>query len=215
MELQELELQEAQLHYQLSKMENKLPITREEAIKLLESMPQTQQDMNHYFESEAIMKALAEKLRENVEYWGMLGLLHDVDWALTKDNVKEHCIKAVEILKEKGFDDEFIRIVQSHGYGYEEIPDLKDKKRKEKVEHALASAETITGLIYAYALMRDKKISDMEVKGLKKKFKDKSFAANCNREIIKEIEKVGLGLDEFFSLSIEAMKKIKEKIGLI
>jgi len=195
-------------------MEN-MPIRREEAISLLKSMSQTEQDMRHYLESEAIMKALAERLGEDIEYWGLLGLLHDVDWALTKDNVKEHCIKAVKILKEKGFSDEFIKTVQSHGYGYEEIPALKDKRREKKVEHALASAETITGLIYAYALMRGKKISDMEVKGLKKKFKDKSFAGNCNREIIKEIEKVGLSLDEFFELSINAMKKIKEEIGLI
>ncbi len=195
-------------------MEN-MPIRREEAISLLKSMSQTEQDMRHYLESEAIMKALAEKLGEDIEYWGLLGLLHDVDWALTKNNVMEHCIKAVEILKGKGFSDEFIKTVQSHGYNYEEIPALKNKERKEKVEHALASAETVTGLIYAYALMRGKKISDMKVKGLKKKFKDKSFAANCNREVIKEIEKVGLSLDEFFQLSIEAMKKIKEEIGLI
>ena len=82
------------------------------------------------------------------------------------------------------------------------------------MEHALIAAETLTGLIYAYALMKGKKISDMEVKGLKKKFKDKSFAANCNRESIGEIEKTGITLDEFFELSINAMKEIKSQIGL-
>ena len=201
--------------YQLNKMESKLPITREEAIKLLESMPQTQQDWNHYLSSEAIMKEIAKKLGEDEEYFGMLGLLHDVDWALTKTNKEEHCLKAAEILKEKGFDDKFIKTIQSHGYGYEEIPKLKEKKRTEKEEHALACAETISGLIYAYALMRGKKIEDMEVKGLKKKFKDKKFAENCNREIIKECELIGLNLEDFFKISIDAMKKIKDKIGLI
>ena len=191
-----------------------LPITRKQALELLKKYPQTEADMNHYLESEAIMKAVAEKFGEDVEYWSMVGLLHDVDWALTRNNWAEHCIKSVEILKENGFDDEFIEIVQSHGYGVDEIPNLKEKKRTKKIEHALAASETITGIIYAYALMRGKKISDMEVKGLKKKFKDKRFAQNCNRDVIKEIEKTGLSLDEFFELSIEAIKKIKGEIGL-
>jgi len=191
-----------------------LPISRQEAIELLKSMPQQQSDWNHYLESEAIMKVLAEKLGEDVEYWAMLGLLHDVDWALTKENLKEHCIKAAEMLKEKGFDSAFIQIIQSHGYGYSIIPSLEDKKREKKIEHALAASETATGLIYAYALMRGKKISEMEVSGLKKKFKDKRFAENCNREIIKEIELIGMNLEEFFEIAIKAMQSIKEEIGL-
>ncbi len=195
-------------------MRDNLPITRGEAIKLLESMPQTEADWNHYFESEAIMRALAERFGESVDYWGMLGLLHDVDWALTRNNWNEHCTKAISILKEKRFDDRFIEIVLSHGYGYDAIPCLKDKKRTTKIEHALAAAETMTGIVYAYALMRGKKISDMEASGLKKKFKDKRFAENCNREIIKEIEESGISLDEFFEISIDAMKKIKNQLGL-
>lgn len=192
----------------------KLPINREQAIELLKKYPQEESDMNHYLESETIMRALAEKFEEDGEYWGMLGLLHDVDWALTKNEVAEHCIKVEEILKDVGFDEEFIQIIQSHGYGHEVIPKFKDKQRTEKIEYALAASETLTGIIYAYALMRGKKISDMEVKGLKKKFKDRAFAANCDREIIKEIEKTGLTLDEFLELSINAIKKIKDEIGL-
>jgi len=191
-----------------------LPINGEEALQLLKSMPQKESDMNHYIESEAIMRGLAERLGEDVEYWGMIGLLHDVDWALTRDNWQEHCVKAVEVLKEKGFNEEFIKIVQSHAYGIDEIPSLKDKQRKEKIEHALSAAETLTGIIYAYALMRGKNISTMEVKGLKKKFKDKTFAANCDRELVREIEKIDLNLEEFFDISINAIKKIKEEIGL-
>lgn len=191
-----------------------LPITRNEAIDFLKTMNQQTPDMNHYLESEVIMEALAERFGEDVKYWGMIGLLHDVDWTLTKGDMKEHCIKAVEILKQKGFDDKFIQIVQSHGYGYDEIPSLKDKQRTEKIEHALTAAETLTGIIYAYALIRGRKISDMTVEGLKKRFKEKSFAQNCNRELIREIEKTGLTLDEFFELSINAFKKIKEEIGL-
>ncbi len=191
-----------------------LPINRGQALELLKQYEQTESDMNHYLESEAIMRALAEKFGEDTEYWGMLGLLHDVDWALTRNNIKEHLTKAPEILKEAGFDDEFINIIISHGYGHEILPQWIDKKRTEKIQHALAASETLTGIIYAYALMRGKKISDMEVKGLKKKFKDKSFAATCNRNIVKEIEQVGLSLDEFLELSIEAIKEIKDEVGL-
>lgn len=193
----------------------KLPITREEAIEMLKNYDQKESDMNHYLESEAIMRALAEKLGEDVEYWGMLGLLHDLDWALTRDKWEEHCSKVRKLLEEKGVDEEFIQQVQSHAYSYDVIPAFKDKKRENKIEYALAAAETLTGIIYAYALMRGKKISDMDVAGLKKKFKDKRFAANCSREIVMEIEKTGISLDEFFAISIEAMKKIKEEIGLI
>ncbi|MDD4983902.1 MAG: HDIG domain-containing protein [Candidatus ainarchaeum sp.] len=191
-----------------------LPITREEAISWLKSMPQLESDFNHYLESEAIMRALAEKFNDNVEYWGLLGLLHDVDWALTKNNCSEHCIKAVDLLKSKGFDDKFIETVQSHGYGYEVIPALKDKKRSLRIHYCLAAAETLTGIIFAYALMRGRDISTMDASGLKKKFKDKKFAENCNRDIIKEIELAGLPLEEFFVLAIDAMKKIKDQIGL-
>jgi putative nucleotidyltransferase with HDIG domain len=191
-----------------------LPISRDEAIELLRDMDQQESEMNHYLEAEAIMRELAAKFGEDQEYWGMVGLLHDVDWALTRDNWKEHCTKAEKILKEKGFDEDFIRIVQSHGYGWDEIPAFKDKKRSGKIEHSLIAAETMTGIIYAYALLRGKDITGMEVKGLKKKFKDKSFAANCRRELVREIEETGLDLNEFFELSIAALTKIKDDIGL-
>lgn len=191
-----------------------LPITRNEALELLRSMNQQNSDMNHYLETEAIMKALAKRFGEDADYWGMLGLLHDVDWALTKSDWKEHCTKAAEILKQKGFDERFIQIIQSHGYGWDEIPAFKDKRRTEKIEHALIAAETLTGIIYAYALIKGKKISDMDVKGLKKKFKDRSFAENCSRELVREIEKTGLCLDEFFELSIGTLKEIKDEIDL-
>lgn len=196
-------------------MEKKeLPVNREEAVALLESMHPDNADMLHYIETEAVMRLLAEQFGQDPDYWGMIGLLHDVDWTLTKNSPEEHCIKAKEILAEKGFSDEDIQIIQSHGYGCEQIPELKDKQRTQKIEFALAAAETVTGLIYAYALMRGKSISGMEPSKLKKKFKDKSFAAGCNREIIKEIEKTGLTIDEFFAISIRAMQTVKEQIGL-
>jgi predicted hydrolase (HD superfamily) len=194
-----------------------LPMNREAALELVKKYNSHPQDIIHYLESEAVMKELAEHLKlkpEKVEEWAMLGLLHDVDWGITKENVETHLTRMPEILREAGFDNRFIENILSHGYGYTELPDLANKKRTEKVEHALAASETITGLIHAYALMRGGRISDMEAKGLKKKFKDKTFAAKVNRDVIREAEEIGISLDEFFQIAIDGIKKIKNEVGL-
>jgi putative nucleotidyltransferase with HDIG domain len=193
----------------------KLPITREQAIELLKKYNKDTDvsDWNHFLESEAIMKELAIKLGEDSEYFGMLGLLHDVDWGITKNNSQEHLTKAPDILRDAGFDEEFISNIISHGCGFE-CANLQDKKREKKIEYALSASETLTGLIHAYALMRGGKISDMDVNGLKKKFKNKAFAAGCNRDIINECENLGITIDEFLEIGIKGMKNIKEEIGL-
>jgi len=191
-----------------------LQISREEAWKLILKYNSHEQDLNHYLESEAVMRHLAKHLGEDEEYWGMLGLLHDVDWGITKNDVSTHLTKAPEILKSAGFDDKFIETILSHGYGFEELPDLHDKARREKIQYALAASETVTGLVHAYALMRGGRVSDMEASGLKKKFKDKAFAAKIERGIIMESERLGITLDEFFRIAIDGIKSIKDKIGL-
>ncbi len=192
-----------------------LPLTRNQAIELLRKYNShgDKSDWDHFLESEAIMGELAKKLGEDEEKWQMLGLLHDIDWGITKNNTSEHLTKAPQILKEAGFDKTFINNIVSHGCGFE-CANLKDKKRTKKEEFALAASETLAGLINAYVLMRGKKISDMETIGLKKKFKDSRFAAGCNRDIIKECENLGISLDEFLQIGIDAMKKIKNDIGL-
>ena len=190
-----------------------LPIDREEAWKLVKKYNNKEANLNHYLESEAIMKKLAEKLGRDVEAWGMIGLLHDIDWELTENDSTQHLTKAPELLKAVGFADDFINIVLSHGYGFD-CAGFKDKKRTSEIEHALACAETTTGLVYAAARMRPDKIASLELSSLKKKFKDKKFAAGCDREIIKECEKLDLELDDFLQLSIDALKGIADKIGL-
>jgi putative nucleotidyltransferase with HDIG domain len=190
-----------------------LPITREQALELINKYNKDKSDIIHYIESEAIMREVAKNLGEDENYWAMLGLLHDIDWGITKENTKEHLTKAPGILKEAGFDEEFINTIISHGFGFD-CAGLKDKKRSRKIEHALASSETITGLIHAYALMRNSTVSDMETKGLKKKFKDKRFAAAIQREIINESKELGLSLEKFFEISINAIKSIKQDVGL-
>lgn len=169
----------------------------------------------HLLESEVIMRVLAERFGENIEEWGIIGLLHDIDWDLTKDNPKEHLVKAPEILKQAGASDELINTIVSHGYGQSACGASQDKERQTKLEHALAAAETVTGLIVASALVQpDKKLASVAEQSLMKKFKNKSFAANCNRDIIMECEKIGLTLDEFLNLSLKALQAISEKIGL-
>ena len=188
-------------------------MTRNEAWELVKKHNSHGQDLIHYLESEAIMRELAKKLGEDEEYWGMLGLVHDIDWGLTKEEVSTHLTKAPEILKQADFDHKFIDTVISHGYGFD-VAGLKDKKRTEKIQHALAASETLTGLIHTYALMRGKRISDMQAKGVRKKFKDKTFAAKVSRDVIREAENLGLTLEEFFEVGIEGIKKIAHDVGL-
>jgi uncharacterized protein len=189
----------------------KLPITREEAIRLIDQHNKDRSDIIHYLESEVIMGALAKRLGEDEDYWKMLGLLHDVDWGITKGNARDHLTKAPEILKSAGFDEEFIGLVLSHGYGWE-VSDLKEKKRSTKTEFALAAAETVTGLIHAYAILR-KGFDGMEPSSIKKRMKDKRFAAAVNRDIIMESQQLGLSLDEFLEISIKALQSIAKDVG--
>jgi len=188
-----------------------LPISREGALSLLRKYNTDNSDFIHYLESEAIMGALARRLGEDEEYWKMLGLLHDVDWGITKNDTKTHLTKTREILSDAGFDEGFICIILSHGYGFD-CAGLQDKKRAEKIEHALACAETVTGLIHAYGLVR-KGLEGMEVSSLKKRMKDRRFAAGVNREIIMECEKLGLSLEEFLDISIKALQNIAKEVG--
>jgi len=190
-----------------------LPITREQALELVKKYNSDEKDLIHYLESEAVCKALAERLGEDKEYFGMLGLLHDIDWGITKDNVQIHLTKAPEILKEAGFNENFIELLISHGYGFD-CAGLENKKRTKKQEFILACGETVTGLIHAYALMRPEKLEGMKASSLIKKFKDKTFAKGVDREIIMECEKLGLSLEEFFGIAIKAIYNIKDKVGL-
>ena len=196
-----------------SEKNHSLPFKRDTAWELVKEYNKDKPDLNHYLESEAIMLALAKKLGEDEETWGMLGLVHDIDWGITKKNPKDHLTKAPEILRKASFSEDFIKIIVSHGYGYE-CAGLENKKRTTKAEHALACAETVTGLIHAYALIRGS-IDGMKVKGLKKKFKEKSFAAAINREIINECGDLGIELSEFLQLSIDAVAGIADKVDLI
>lgn len=195
-------------------MEN-LGITKEQADKLIDEYIKEPITKLHLLESEAIMRALAKKLGEDEETWGIIGLLHDIDWDMTKNDQTNHCIKCQEILKQAGASDFLIETIQSHGYENEMIPELQNKKRETKIQHCLVAAETLTGLIIASALMQpDKKLVSVQLPSLKKKFKNKGFAARCNRELIRECEKAGIPLDEFLEMGLTALQGISDKLGL-
>jgi len=197
----------------IKSMEN-LGITKEQADKLLDEYVKDSVTKLHMIESEAIMRALAKRFGEDEEAWGIIGLLHDIDWDLTKNNTAEHCIKSQEILKNAGATDFLIKTIISHGYGMEAIPALKDKERSTNLQYCLVAAETLTGLIIASALMQpDKKLSSVQLSSLKKKFKNKGFAARCDRELIRECEKSGIPIDEFLEIGLTALQGISEKLG--
>lgn len=161
------------------------------------------------------MRALAAKFGEDPEAWGIIGFLHDIDWEKTKANPAEHCLLAREILQAAGASEFLITTIQSHGWSNDSIPALKAKQRTTTLQYCLAAAETLTGLVVASALVRpDKKLASVSVKSLKDKFKTKSFAAKCDRNIILECEKAGIPLDEFLEIGLTAIQGISGELGL-
>lgn len=200
----------------------KLGIDYNKAKKLVAEYTEDKINNLHYLETEAIMRGLARHFGEEEEEWAIIGLLHDIDWELTKENTREHCLKCVKILKDAGGTDYLIQKIQSHAYGqgwdqniFYGPEELRDKKREGLLEHCLAAAETVTGLIIASALVQpEKKLASLKLESIKKKFKNKKFAANCNREIIKEIEQTSLSLDEFLEISLKALQDIDDQLGL-
>ena len=186
----------------------KTDITRDEAFELLKKYNKEAFHIRHAITLEKVLMWYADKLgyESESEYWGIVGLLHDIDFELYPD---EHCKKAVDLLKEGGVNESIIRSVCSHGYGI--CSDIKPEHEMEKV---LFAVDELTGLINAAALMRpSKSTKDMELKSLKKKFKSKGFAAGCDRDIIKRgAEMLGMELNDLLKDTLEAMKDCKDEI---
>ena len=153
------------------------------------------------------MRHFAEFYGENVEYWGMVGLLHDLDY---EEHPEEHCQYTPGYLREAGFDEDFIRAVLSHGYGL--CTDVKPEQQMEKV---IYTVDELTGFITAVALMRpSKSLLDLEVKSVKKKFKDKAFAAKVDRDLIRGgAEMMGMELDQVMEHCILALRTINAELG--
>ena len=184
-------------------------ITREEALELLKEYNKDKFHIKHALTVEGVMKYFAEKLGygEEKEFWGIVGLLHDLDFEMYPD---EHCKKVQEIMKEKEIDEKIIHAVASHGYNL--TVDIKPEHEMEKILYA---TDELTGLIGALALMRpSKSVQDMELKSVKKKFKNEKFAAGCSRKVIEDgTQMLGWDLDKLIEETILAMRVDEEKIN--
>ena len=184
-------------------------MTREEAFALLKQYNKDPFHIQHALTVEAVMKWFAKDqgYADEAEHWGLVGLLHDIDFELYPD---QHCIKAPELLAAGGVSEEIIHSVVSHGYGI--TVDVKPEHQMEKI---LFACDELTGLIWAAALMRpSKSTKDMELKSLKKKYKSKGFAAGCSREVIAQgAEMLGWELDELLQKTLAAMQDCEDEIN--
>ncbi len=187
----------------------KSTVTREQAFDLLKTYNKDSFHIRHALTVEGIMRYYAEALgfADEKDYWGIVGLLHDIDFELYPD---EHCKKAPALLAAGGVGEDMIRAICSHGYGI--CCDIEPEHEMEKV---LFAADELTGLIWSAALMRpSKSVMDMEVSSLKKKFKDKKFAAGCSRDVIRDgAARLSWELDRLFEQTILAMRSCEADIA--
>ncbi len=190
-------------------------ISRDEAFELLKKYNKDPFHVQHALTVEAVMKWYAKELgfEEDAEFWGIVGLLHDIDFEQYPD---EHCLKAPELLREAGVGEDIIHAVCSHGYGITigngTTLDVEPTHLMEKV---LFATDELTGLIWSASLIRpSKSTKDMDLKSLKKKYKSKSFAAGCSREVIERgAEQLGWELDELLEKTLEAMKASEDIVA--
>lgn len=184
-------------------------ISREAAFELLKKYNSDPFHIQHALTVEGVMKwyAAQQGLEEDAEYWGIVGLLHDIDFELYPE---EHCLKAPELLREGGVGEDIIHSVCSHGYGI--TVDIRPEHLMEKI---LFASDELTGLIWAAALMRpSRSTKDMELKSLRKKYKNQKFAAGCSREVIEQgAQMLGWELDELLSQTILAMRSCEDEVA--
>lgn len=187
---------------------NVMTPTREEAFTLLKEYNKNEALIRHALAVEAVMVHFAELFEEDKEKWGIIGLVHDLDYEMYPE---EHCKRVEEILTEKNWPQEYIRAIVSHGWKI-----CSNVEPIERMEKVLYTTDELTGLIAATALMRpSKSILDTEVKSVKKKWKQKGFAAGVNREVIEEgANMLGMALDAIIEETIKGMQKVAEDIGL-
>ena len=182
--------------------------TREDAWKLLNEYMQSENLIKHSLAVEGVMRYMARKHGEDEEKWGVVGLIHDVDY---EQYPEEHCTKVRYILEERSWPEEYIRAVQSHGYS--RVNDIEPQSQMEK---SLFAIDELTGLVTATALVRpSKSVLDTKVKSVKKKWKDKAFSAAVDRDLIQSgADKLGVELSELIEDTIMGMRDVADEIGL-
>ncbi len=184
-------------------------ITREHSLERLQQHLSNPNLIKHCLASEAVMRALARHFGEDEDLWGLTGLLHDLDVELTLTDLSRHTDETIRILREEGVAEEIIEAIRMHN------EEAHNDKRSERFHHALAAGETITGLIIAATLVYpDKKLASVKPKSVRKRYKEKLFAAGANRQIIAECEQIGIPVAEFCDLCLAAMQDIADDLGL-
>lgn len=187
-------------------------ITRDKALEIVNSKLTTKNLINHCLATEASMRALAKRFNEDSDKWGLVGLMHDADWDVTRNDIDQHTHETVKWLKEAGEDDESVlQAILSHNY-----KNNGANPPQNNMEWSLYCCDELTGFIVAVALIRpEKKLELVEVKSILKRFPQKAFAAGVHREQIQLCEeKLGIKLEEFVTLTLNAMKEISPSIGL-
>lgn len=184
-----------------------MEVTREQALALLQKYNKEPFHIQHALTVEGVMRWYAKELGEDIDFWGLCGLLHDVDFECYPD---QHCQKAPELLAQIQASDAMIHAICSHGYGL-----CSDVEPVHVMEKVLFAVDELTGLIGAAARMRpSKSVMDMELSSLKKKFKDKKFAAGCSRDVIRQgAERLGWTLDEVLDKTIQAMRSCEASVA--
>jgi predicted hydrolase (HD superfamily) len=182
--------------------------TREDALRILHEYNQSDSLRKHAYTVEGVMRYIARKRGEDEDKWGIIGLIHDLDYENYPD---QHCTKTREILEERSWPEEYIRAAVSHGWGI-----CSDVEPKSTLEKTLYAIDELTGLVAAGALVRpSKSVMDMSVKSVKKKWKTPSFAAGVNRSIIQEgAEMLGVSIEELIQDTINGMQEVADVIGL-
>jgi len=183
-------------------------MNREEAIDSIETNVENRNLIKHMLATEAIMRALARRFGEDEEEWGVAGLIHDIDAELTEGDMDTHSKLGADLAREMGASEAVVHAILCHNEAHG-VP------CETKIDKALFCADPLTGLITAAALVRlDKKLVGVETKSVRKRFKEKSFAAGASREQIASCSELGIGLEEFIELGLVAMKGIAEELGL-
>jgi len=182
--------------------------TYDEALALFKEFNQDESLLKHAYSVEGVMRYMARKADDDEEKWGIVGLVHDLDYERFPE---QHCSKAKEILEERGWPEEYIRAIVSHGWGI-----CSDVEPQSKMEKTLYAIDELTGLISAVALVRpSKSVADLEARSVMKKWKDKAFAAGVNRSVIeKGTAMLGMELTELVTDVIMGMRQVADKIGL-
>ncbi len=184
-------------------------MTRDRAEALLREHVQNENLIKHMYAAEAVMRALARRFGEDEDKWGLAGLLHDIDWEETQENPYEHTKKSKIYLTEAGLDDDIVQAIYVHNH-------LHGIQPQTLLEKALYTAEELTGLIVACALVQpDKKLASVKPESVLKKFKQPSFAAGVNREVVLRAEEMlGISLEDLVALELSAMQEIAGRLGL-